>query len=400
MRCYPSSNQTFFSSDLVMIWKTVDFPAVTVESGNDSIKKRRRFMAGAVFSAKVFSGQCTQIHVPAGVSLTITTAIYSSSEGDVSATLENITRDGFDDDSRDFAASLCYFPERSTISGLGLCWVGPQEVDLSARGGDIHIVGSVQPASFEYRPTCRPAEETTTTTQQIRENESLSTTPSHHARPPKDKECGAASKKRKLSDAEHVQQGTAFPVATEEAANERCDEDDKPAESKADEEQAPQLSNKQRRNLAKKKAKELAEAVAFLNKHENIAALSTEANNGSKKVSLTKERRLPSGILIKDLIIGSGSTVKLGRKVSILYEGRFSSGKVFDKKRNRNSPLTFRQGTGEVVKGLEKGIEGMKVGGEREITIPPNMGYGKKGSGDKIPPNSTLVFSVQVVGLG
>ncbi len=83
-----------------------------------------------------------------------------------------------------------------------------------------------------------------------------------------------------------------------------------------------------------------------------------------------------------------------------MYEAAFPNGKVFDKSKNRNNPFTFRQGTGEVIKGLEKGLEGMKVGGEREITIPPEQGYGKAGSGKVVPPNSTLVFSVQLVGLG
>jgi peptidylprolyl isomerase/FKBP-type peptidyl-prolyl cis-trans isomerase FkpA len=67
---------------------------------------------------------------------------------------------------------------------------------------------------------------------------------------------------------------------------------------------------------------------------------------------------------------------------------------------NKKNPLQFRLGTRQVVRGLEKGLEGMRVGGEREITIPPELGYGKNGSGNVIPPNATLVFSVQLLGVG
>ena len=161
------------------------------------------------------------------------------------------------------------------------------------------------------------------------------------------------------------------------------------------------MSKKQRRKLAKQKAKELADLVKATNATVNKdGTVKTKDVLQSAEIVGRKDRRLPGGIFVKDLMVGAGGLVKPGRKVSILYEGAFQSGQVFDKNRNRKSPLTFRQGTGQVVRGLEKGVEGMRVGGMRQITIPPDLAYGKKGSGNVIPPNSTLVFSVEVVSVG
>jgi FKBP-type peptidyl-prolyl cis-trans isomerase len=210
------------------------------------------------------------------------------------------------------------------------------------------------------------------------------------------------TKKRKMSDCERPRQ-TSSTVNEEEATNEEKELKETVPESNPNEEghQGPQLSKKQRKKLAKQKAKQLDEAVAFLHQHHPKTGSLAETKSETKQVLLTKERRLPGGVLVKDIVIGSGAAVKLGRNVSILYQGAFPSGKVFDRNnKSRNNPLIFRLGTGEVIKGLEKGVEGMKVGGEREITIPPELGYGKKGSGNVVPPNSTLVFSVQLVGLG
>ena len=125
----------------------------------------------------------------------------------------------------------------------------------------------------------------------------------------------------------------------------------------------------------------------------------------SKKIvppkSLTSERRLDGGILVRDIVVGAGAAVKPGRSVSINYEGSLlSDGKVFDKNKSKANPFTFRPGTGEVIKGLDKGIVGMKVEGERVITIPPAMGYGRKGSHPSIPSDATLVFTVNVLKVG
>lgn len=165
------------------------------------------------------------------------------------------------------------------------------------------------------------------------------------------------------------------------------------------------LTKKQRRKLAKEKEKELREVISKQNGHDLTTKLkekvqSPASENKSKKISLTKERLLPGGVLVRDIIHGMGSTVKSGRKVSINYIGRFAdTDKEFDKNASKSHPLVFRLGTGEVIRGLDKGLEGMKVGGERVITIPPELGYGRKGSG-KIPGDCTLCFEVKLLSVG
>ena len=186
------------------------------------------------------------------------------------------------------------------------------------------------------------------------------------------------------------------------------------------EEEAKPMSKKQREKLAEKKAQELADAVAKEQGHDTKKAEDGEDGNSKKNKkkknkkdkdedkdkeevptkSLTRERRIEGGVIVRDIVIGVGQSVKPGRKVSINYEGSLASdGSVFDKNKSKTSPLNFRPGTGEVIKGLDKGMEGMKVGGERIITIPPAMGYGKKGNA-MIPKNSTLVFTVKLLGVG
>ena len=173
------------------------------------------------------------------------------------------------------------------------------------------------------------------------------------------------------------------------------------------------LSKKQRKKLAQKKAQELADAVAKEQGHDvkqgeddgDEKKKSKKKKKGKDKEevptkSLTRERRIEGGVVVQDVIIGVGQAVKPGRKVSINYEGSLASdGSVFDKNKSKSSPLSFRPGTGEVIKGLDKGMEGMKVGGERIITIPPALAYGKKGNA-MIPKNSTLVFTVKLLGVG
>ena len=129
----------------------------------------------------------------------------------------------------------------------------------------------------------------------------------------------------------------------------------------------------------------------------NLKQKSNATESPAKHLSQTRERRLDGGIYIRDIIIGAGDQVRAGRKVSVTYVGSFpDTGNVFDKNQNKNNPLVFRLGTGEVIKGLERGIEGMRVGGERTITIPPEMGYGRKGMGKAIPGNATLHFTIQL----
>ena len=94
---------------------------------------------------------------------------------------------------------------------------------------------------------------------------------------------------------------------------------------------------------------------------------------------------------------GDGDTAVPGRSVTVHYTGWLTNGTKFDSSHDRVRPFTFRLGAGEVIKGWDKGVEGMKVGGKRKLTIPPKLGYGRFGSPPVIPGNATLVFEVELL---
>jgi peptidylprolyl isomerase len=110
------------------------------------------------------------------------------------------------------------------------------------------------------------------------------------------------------------------------------------------------------------------------------------------------ERTTPSGLKITDVKSGSG-VVAAGDMVWVHYTGRLqSTGEVFDSSRE-GQPLQFPLGAGRVIKGWDEGIAGMKVGDQRKLVIPPDLAYGDRGAGDKIPPGATLVFDVELMGM-
>ena len=106
----------------------------------------------------------------------------------------------------------------------------------------------------------------------------------------------------------------------------------------------------------------------------------------------------PSGLKYQDLVVGPGPSPKAGAKVVVHYTGWLTSGVMFDSSVSRNQPFTFRLDRGEVIKGWDEGVATMHVGGKRKLTIPPGLAYGSKGYADAIPPNSTLVFEVELLG--
>lgn len=106
-------------------------------------------------------------------------------------------------------------------------------------------------------------------------------------------------------------------------------------------------------------------------------------------------KTIQGGVTITDIKEGTGPLAKKGKFVSVYYSGKLKSGKQFDKCIG-GKPFKFRLGSGEVIKGWDVGFENMKVGGKRTIVVPPNMGYGKQRMGNDIPPNSTLVFDVEL----
>ena len=105
-------------------------------------------------------------------------------------------------------------------------------------------------------------------------------------------------------------------------------------------------------------------------------------------------------LIIEDLTVGSGDEAKAGQEVTVLYTGwLLEGGQKFDSSKDRNQPFSFPLGAGHVIKGWDQGVQGMKIGGVRKLTIPANLGYGTRGAGGVIPPNATLVFEVELLGL-
>ena len=106
---------------------------------------------------------------------------------------------------------------------------------------------------------------------------------------------------------------------------------------------------------------------------------------------------IPSALIKEDLVIGKGETAALGNDVVVHYVGRMTNGQQFDSSVNRRDPLDFSLGAGDVIRGWDEGIQGMKVGGKRRLTIPPSLAYGDQGCGGVIPPHATLIFEVELL---
>jgi len=103
------------------------------------------------------------------------------------------------------------------------------------------------------------------------------------------------------------------------------------------------------------------------------------------------------GVTVQDVKVGGGATATAGKVVSAHYTGRFLDGNKFDSSYDAGQPIEFLLGSGKVIKGWDLGIEGMRVGGKRKLTIPPSMGYGAQGFPPVIPPDATLQFEVELM---
>ncbi len=103
---------------------------------------------------------------------------------------------------------------------------------------------------------------------------------------------------------------------------------------------------------------------------------------------------------IEDVKIGTGDEAKAGHKVTVHYVGTLTNGSKFDSSRDRNEGFSFKLGAGQVIKGWDQGVAGMKIGGVRKLTIPPELGYGAGGYPPVIPANSTLLFEVELLSVG
>jgi FKBP-type peptidyl-prolyl cis-trans isomerase len=128
-----------------------------------------------------------------------------------------------------------------------------------------------------------------------------------------------------------------------------------------------------------------------------VSAIPIETSSfaSSLNVDLATSTKLPSGMYIRDITIGSGAIVQPGQTLSMRYSGYLTNGTQFDATGN-GAPFTFRLGAGQVIAGWDQGVAGMRVGGKRQLIITPQLGYGAGGSGP-IPGNSILVFTVEVI---
>ena len=111
------------------------------------------------------------------------------------------------------------------------------------------------------------------------------------------------------------------------------------------------------------------------------------------------EKMTDSGLKYEDLVEGEGAVAEAGQTVSVHYTGWLTDGNKFDSSVDRNQPFEFALGRGMVIRGWDEGVQGMQVGGKRKLTIPPQLGYGARGAGGVIPPNASLVFEVELLGI-
>lgn len=109
------------------------------------------------------------------------------------------------------------------------------------------------------------------------------------------------------------------------------------------------------------------------------------------------ENTTETGLIIEDLTEGTGDTAAAGQTVSVHYTGWLTNGNKFDSSKDRDDPFKFALGARQVIAGWDEGVQGMKIGGTRKLTIPPSLGYGARGAGGVIPPNATLVFEVELL---
>lgn len=106
-----------------------------------------------------------------------------------------------------------------------------------------------------------------------------------------------------------------------------------------------------------------------------------------------------SGLKYIDQVVGTGEAAVAGKTANVHYTGWLENGTKFDSSVDRGQPFSFPLGAGRVIKGWDEGVQGMKVGGKRKLTIPSDLGYGSRGAGGVIPPNATLIFDVELLGV-
>ena len=128
-----------------------------------------------------------------------------------------------------------------------------------------------------------------------------------------------------------------------------------------------------------------------------MSVLTFSLGVGGSMAENNQEVTTPSGLKYVDQAVGTGDVAVAGKNVSVHYTGWLENGKKFDSSVDRGQPFSFPLGAGRVIKGWDEGVQGMKVGGKRKLTIPSDLGYGSRGAGGVIPPNATLIFDVELL---
>ena len=141
-----------------------------------------------------------------------------------------------------------------------------------------------------------------------------------------------------------------------------------------------------------------------MNRLQSIAGIAALASTVvvrdiARAAAPPKTVALPSGLKFVDEKSGKGPAAKSGDEVRVHYVGTLVDGTKFDSSRDRNQPFDFPLGGGQVIRGWDEGVAGMRVGGLRKLIVPPSLGYGEQGAGDKIPPNATLIFTIELLAI-
>ena len=138
--------------------------------------------------------------------------------------------------------------------------------------------------------------------------------------------------------------------------------------------------------------------VTYLLFGASIVGFFSPSKKVSNNTNTTSTMNQSNSVNVEDLVIGNGDVAKRGDLLTVHYAGKLSDGRVFDSSIDRNLPFNFVLGAGDVIKGWDEGLVGMRVGGKRRLTIAPEYAYGSQGAGP-IPPNSTLIFEVELLGV-
>lgn len=138
-------------------------------------------------------------------------------------------------------------------------------------------------------------------------------------------------------------------------------------------------------------------AANLTNPSPTLAA--SPINQETNKMNLENAIETPSGLKYIDTEEGTGDSPTKGKTVTVHYTGTLTDGSSFDSSVKRGQPFSFVIGVGQVIKGWDEGVASMKVGGKRTLIIPPDLGYGENGAGGVIPPNATLIFDVELLGV-